>query len=107
MVKGGIQRQRTTYEIKSWDEVFGRPLKKGKQLATERRNYNIGARLMYRVRERHRAGEKIDKGLFEAVGKEFDISGTTASELYYGPNREAIAAVKEARARRSNVSGKI
>lgn len=30
------------------------------------------------------AGEPIDKKLFETVGKEFNVGGTVASELYYG-----------------------
>jgi hypothetical protein len=72
-------------KIKSWDEVFGRPLKKGLQPTKEHRNKRIRVEIYWRVLELHNcgAGEPIDKGLFEAVGEEFDISGTVASELYY------------------------
>ena len=73
----------TASEFKSWDDVFGKPLPKGKQLKTERRNKEIVFELVYRVRELHDAGEPISKQLFEDVGAEFKISGTTASDLYY------------------------
>ena len=70
-------------KIKSWDEVFGRPFKKGIRPARERRNRRIANDLYERVEERHSAGEPIDKSLFEAVGKDFGVGGTVASELYY------------------------
>lgn len=71
------------YKIKSWDEVFGRPLKKGIRPERERRNRRIANDIYERVRERHSAGEPIEKSLFEAVGKDFGVGGTVASELYY------------------------
>ena len=74
---------KSAYKIKSWDEVFGRPLKKGIRLARERRNNRIANDIYERVVERHIAGEPIDKNLFEAVGKNFGVGGTVASELYY------------------------
>src|SRR4051812_31790816 len=45
-----------TLEVKSWDDVFGRPLKKGKRLATERRNLKIESELVDAVSDRHAAG---------------------------------------------------
>jgi hypothetical protein len=77
-----------TYKVKSWDDVFGRPLPKGRHLEDARRNYAIAFPLWRRVRALHNTGEPIDKGLFEKVGAEFDIGGTTASELYYELCRE-------------------
>jgi hypothetical protein len=69
------------YKVKSWDDVFGRPLPKGKHLKTARRNMEIAWDLFWRVRELHDAGAPIDKRLFEKVGDEYDVSGTVASEL--------------------------
>jgi hypothetical protein len=79
------------HKIKSWDEVFGRPLKKGKRLATARRNREITGQIVDRVLERHEAGKPIDKELFDAVGKDLlagdgkkhSVSGTVAAEIYY------------------------
>jgi hypothetical protein len=93
------------HEVKSWDEVLGRPLKKGKQLAVEQRNMKIAFPLWERVRERHKGGAAIDKGLFEEVGGEFEVGATVASELYYEMCRELeeMEAMMEA----SKTSGKI
>jgi hypothetical protein len=60
-----------TYEIRSWDEVFGRPQKKGQRLKMARRKMEIATDLFWRVMERYDAGEALDKELFAAVGKEF------------------------------------
>jgi hypothetical protein len=70
-------------EIKSWDEVFGRPLLKGKQLATEQRKLRLAGPIYQRVYERHMAGEPVTKALFDEVGKEVGVSGTVAAEIYY------------------------
>ena len=72
------------YKIKSWDEVFGRPMKKGKQLAAARRKDSPAAAEVWRlINERRRAGEKLDKALFEAVGKKVGIGGATVTEEIY------------------------
>ena len=81
-----------SFEIKSWDEVFGRPLEKGKQLAAKRRKSRLTKPIFERVRERHEAGEPIAKKLFESVGREFAVSSTVASEIYY----EAVHDIHEA-----------
>lgn len=75
----------TTYQVKSWDDVFGRYLPKHKRLKKERRNLdmNLSISICNRIHERHKAGAKITKSLFDDVGKEFEIGGTLASELYY------------------------
>jgi hypothetical protein len=72
-----------TYQVKSWDEVLGRPLKKGKRLATERRNVEIWDLLFREIVKRHRAGAAINKELFSEVGAKFGVSGTVASDIYY------------------------
>jgi hypothetical protein len=75
-------------EVESWDDVLGRPIEKGKRLATARRNLEIAFDLYERVCERHKAGAAISKPLFEEVGAEFNISGTVASEIYYQVKKE-------------------
>jgi hypothetical protein len=71
---------RTRFEIRSWDEVFGRPVPKSTHLTKERRNAEWRFRILERVRE---LAPPIDKGLFEQIGEELGISGTTVSEIYY------------------------
>jgi hypothetical protein len=71
-------------EVKSWDDVFGRPLAKGKRLETERRDAKIARPLFLMIQDRRKAGAAINKELFHKVGKEFGVSGTVASEIYYG-----------------------
>jgi hypothetical protein len=79
------------FEIKSWDEVFGRPLKKGKQLATERRKMELATHVTALVFELHQLrGKPIGKALFESIGKKLGIGGTTASDLYYGRRKEIL-----------------
>ena len=72
------------YKVKSWDDVFGKPLAKDKRLATERRNMEIADPIWRYVRKLQEAGRRIGKQLFAAVGKEFGVSGTVAEEIYYG-----------------------
>ena len=78
-------------EVESWDDVFGRPLKKGEHLAKQRKDAEIGASLFCRVEERHSAGENKDNDLFYSVGKEFGVGTTHAKTLYYDVLREMIA----------------
>lgn len=111
-------RAKSAYTIKSWDEVFGRPikLKKGARLETERRNRSeISSDIYKRVVERHGAGEPIDKELFASVGKDFGVGGTIASQLYYAVvnarreqdkfEKELVDAAQKERERKT--SGKI
>jgi hypothetical protein len=70
-------------EIRSWDEVFGRPIKKGTHLRRAKRKFEIGSPIRDRVNQRHAAGEPLDKVLFELVGEEFGVGGTFVSDLYY------------------------
>jgi len=71
------------YEVKSWDDVLGRALAKGKRLATEQRNVKIWVPLFREIVRRHRSGAAISKELFSEVGRKFGVSGTIASDIYY------------------------
>jgi hypothetical protein len=71
------------FEIKSWGEVFGRPLAKGGQLDKQRRKDRALARVWALVNKRRRAGEPRSKALFEAVGRELSIGGATVVEEMY------------------------
>jgi hypothetical protein len=68
------------FEIRSWVEVFDRPVPKSTHLTKERRNAEWRFRILERVRE---LAPPIDKGLFEQIGEELRISGTTVGEIYY------------------------
>jgi hypothetical protein len=71
------------YKIKSWDEIFGPPHPKGAHLKTRQKHFELRSPILSRVQELAASGESIDKGLFEKIGEEFGISGTTASTIYY------------------------
>ena len=71
------------FEIDSWDEIFGPPHPKGAHLKTRKQHLELRLPISSRVQELAESGKKIDKGLFEKIGKEFKISGTTASTIYY------------------------
>lgn len=73
------------FEVKSWDEVFSRPFKKGKQLAAARRkSIQVAAEVWRCANARRRAGESVDSAFFAAIGKELGIGGATVvSEIYY------------------------
>jgi hypothetical protein len=80
----------SSHQVKSWDEVFGRPLKKGKQLATEHGNFRIRFKLLHAVEKRHEAGEPLDDELFTSVGEKFDVGKTVAREIYYSTLAERL-----------------
>jgi hypothetical protein len=84
-----------TYKVKSHDDVFGRPLKKGQQLATQHHRMKIAASVFDRVRELNKAGEPIGKELFASVGKEFGIGSTAVSELYKEVGKEIVEDFRE------------
>jgi hypothetical protein len=72
----------TAFEIRSWDEAFGRPPAKGTHPKTRKQyaelRYPVALGVALRASD-----EKIDKGLFDKIGCELGISGTTASDIYY------------------------
>ena len=72
----------TAFEIRSWNEVFGPPHPKKARLDTRKQHADLRYPIAVRVALRA-SGENIDKGLFETIGSEFGISGSTASDIYY------------------------
>jgi hypothetical protein len=86
------------YQIKSWDEVFGEILPKGKRIATERRKAEISWDLFSRIQDLHKAGEAIDEKLFEKVGRDFGVGKTVAAELYYKTGQDFLAELEEDKA---------
>jgi hypothetical protein len=78
----------TGYEIKSWDDAFGRPHPKHTHLQKERRKLQSRSDIIRRVEEL--ASEMpTDERLFEKVGKELGIGGsTTVKDIYYEERRK-------------------
>jgi hypothetical protein len=73
------------FEVKSWDDVFGRPLRKGQQLAANRRKgVETAARVWKCANARRRAGEPVDKATFAAIGRDLGIGGSTVVSEIYG-----------------------
>jgi hypothetical protein len=68
---------------KSWDDIFGRPLAKGKGHKAVQRRQRIEMAVIGRVRELHAQGEPIGPALFKKVGKEFDVSAGTIRDINY------------------------
>src|SRR5262245_36627819 len=66
--------------LRSWDEVFGPPVPKGTHLETEKRKAELRPLVLERVRE---SGLPIDRGLFEKIGEELGMPGSTIDDLYY------------------------
>ena len=73
------------FEIRSWNDVFGRPVPKGTHLKTEKRNAKLRPVIVERVRALKAEGRPIDKSLFEEIGRRLNppLKGTTVSDLYY------------------------
>jgi hypothetical protein len=82
------------FEIKSWDEIFGPPHPKGAHLKARKQHFELSYPIWSRVQELAESGEAIDKALFEKVGREFEISGTTASAIYYDENTQRFNVLK-------------
>jgi hypothetical protein len=60
----------------TWDDVFGGfAPKKGKHRNRDQHKRKIAHALCCRVEER-RGSEKVDKGFFDSIGREFGVSGT-------------------------------
>lgn len=73
------------YRAGSWDDVFGRPHKKGTHLGAKRQHREKSLRVYNRIREilRTEPSTPVDGHLFERVGKEFGTGGKTKTEEYY------------------------
>jgi hypothetical protein len=80
---GQVVNAAWTYQIKSWDDILGKPVKKHGRLEEKRRRAEIEFPLWERVQEAKQRGEPVDRGLFELVGREFRVSGALAEKIYY------------------------
>jgi len=77
------------YEVKSWNDVFGKPYPKGTGARAERMKLD-GLWIYKAVEARSKKGEAIGRRLFENVGIELGVergygcgSGTTIERTYY------------------------
>ncbi len=86
-----------SYNIRTWEEVFGRPVKKGTRLDKNRkRRSEIAQHVVNSVMDRiHQKGEPISPLLFEAVGEEHGCGATLASEIYYAWVKEMAETAEE------------
>ena len=69
------------HRFKSWDDVFGRPLKKGAQLAAARRHRRLVIPVAHRVEQRVAGGEPIDKNMFDAIAEELRVDPAVRHSL--------------------------
>jgi hypothetical protein len=85
LISGFLEKYRhvTHYKVKTLDEAFGKFLPKGAKRTAHRQAREKGLPAYLEVRERHKAGESIDQGLFESVGKDIGVSGSKVSDYYY------------------------
>jgi hypothetical protein len=87
-------------QFKSWDDVFGRPVKKGAQLKAIQRRRKLWLDVCLEVHKRQKAGSPIEPDMFEAVGEELGITGALAREVYYHfKKEESEEAAEEAAAK--------
>lgn len=78
----------TAYEIKSWDDAFDRPHPKSTHVDKKKRHFKLRHVIMQRVEELRSEKKPVDKELFDKIGKELGIGGsTTVSEIYYEERR--------------------
>jgi hypothetical protein len=95
-------------KVRSWNDVLGKPMRKGRHPWTEQRAVELMMPIWERVEEararearardkRRDKGEDI-KAIFEAVGKDLGVSGGGVSRSYYKYRAvcELIAAAKRA-----------
>ena len=72
-------------EVKSWDDVFGKPYPKGSNLNAIKKRLEKRGALTNRIRQMKNKDPSIaiDVALFEKVGSEFGVGKTLANEYYY------------------------
>ena len=85
----------TAFEIRSWDEAFGPPHKKGTHLETRKQHAKLRYLVAFHVYSLRAIGRSIDKGMFEEIAEELkkdtelkedgveDIEATTVEKIYY------------------------
>ncbi len=86
-------REIVHFKAASWDDVFGKPHRKGLRLADARRRRKLWAPIWLRIRHIRdtELDTAIDEELFERVGEEFGIRKTLASELWYEAKKKHSA----------------
>lgn len=74
--------------VRTWDEAFGTPLKKGTNLAAYRRARvnRVKAALAFSNALQANPSRPVDKGLWDEIGREIGEGATRTEELY----REAV-----------------
>jgi hypothetical protein len=75
-------RRFTSFEVPSLDDAFGRLLKKGEHLPDARRRSKLSTLIFEYVTERHAAGERDWKAMFEDAGEKFGVGATLAEKIY-------------------------
>jgi hypothetical protein len=78
------------FEIRSWDEVFGPPVPKSTQLEKEK----LRRLIINRVSEL-KAERPIDRGLFEQIGEELSMPGSTIDSIYYDERSRPLREIYE------------
>ena len=79
-------------ELKSWDEVFGKP--PTRKRAGRVRDFDNKYRVLHEVLKAGAKGEPIDDLLFGRVGKKLGIGGKTKVKELYGLAREELSRAK-------------
>ncbi|MBU1568803.1 MAG: hypothetical protein KJ630_24655 [Proteobacteria bacterium] len=70
----------------SWDDVFGKPHKKGTHSNDIRKTRNDALKVYYRIQELNKnVGLPVDENMFDRVGRELGVGAKTkTATLYYG-----------------------
>jgi hypothetical protein len=71
------------WEVRSWDDVFGKPHPKGTNLEATRNRILYPSKVYQRIEELREAGQAVGVALFEKVGRELGIGGKTLTEQFY------------------------
>jgi hypothetical protein len=81
------------FEIRSWDEVFGRPVPKGTQLEKEKLR-RVVIKRVWALKTKD-PEMPIDRGLFDQIGEELGIPGSTIDGLYYDERSRYLREIYE------------
>ncbi len=76
-------RKIDSFEVGTGTKLLVRRCHAGKQLGAMRKRAEKQLPVWHRIRELHKGGDSIDGKLFDRVGLEFQISGSTAKSYFY------------------------
>lgn len=84
------------YEVRSWDDVFGRPIPKNVHLQAKQRERSVGWQVYKCIKElkRNNPSKPIDIALFEKVGERFGIKKTLVQK-YYSKYKKLVVEVEK------------